>query len=107
MAKFSSESTPLGESGDDTGGGVMKLRDDLYLYLWEDPYENNCNSYVIAGEVTVLIDPGHSRHLESLFRRMEEEGLSSDAIDLIIPTHGHPDHLEGVILFLGKPVKWP
>jgi hydroxyacylglutathione hydrolase len=83
----------------------MELQKDLYAYLWEDVYENNCNSYVIRGERTVLIDPGHSRHLGRLFSQMEADGISPDEIHVLILTHGHPDHLEGLEAFLEKPVR--
>ncbi len=83
----------------------MKLEKDLHVYLWKNAYENNCNTYVIGGALTVLIDPGHSKFIEPLFSQMEEDGLSPDAIDLIVSTHSHPDHLEGLATFLGKPTK--
>jgi hydroxyacylglutathione hydrolase len=83
----------------------MKLEKDLYVYLWKNAYENNCNTYVIGGALTVLIDPGHSKFIEPLFSQMEEDGLSPDAIDLIVSTHSHPDHLEGLATFLDKPTK--
>ena len=47
----------------------MKLEKDLYAYLWKNAYENNCNAYMILGDVTVLIDPGHSKFLAQLFAR--------------------------------------
>jgi len=83
----------------------MKIEKDLYAYLWLDPYENNCNTYLIRGEVTVLIDPGHSRHVPNLFHQMEGDGISPEEISLIILTHSHPDHFEGLEAFLNKPVK--
>jgi len=83
----------------------MKLEKDLYGYLWQDPYDNNCNTYVIHGEITTLIDPGHSRHVGRLFQQMEEDGISPEEINLIILTHSHPDHLEGLEQFLKNPVK--
>jgi len=83
----------------------MKLERDLYAYLWQSVYENNCNTYMIRGEVTVLIDPGHSRHVPNLFRQMEEDGVSPEEVDLIILTHSHPDHLEGLEAFKDKSVK--
>lgn len=83
----------------------MKLEKDLYAYLWQNPYENNCNTYVIRGEETVLIDPGHSRYLSQVLEQMGKDKMSPDAIDLIILTHSHPDHLEGVDEFLDNPVK--
>jgi hydroxyacylglutathione hydrolase len=84
---------------------TMKLEKDLYVYLWKNAYENNCNSYVIGGTLTVLIDPGHTKFVEQLFSQMEEDGLSPDAIDLIVSTHSHPDHLEGLATFSDKPTK--
>lgn len=83
----------------------MKLSDDLYAYIWENPYENNCNTYILGGEITVLIDPGHSQYLRRLFHQIEEEGLSIDRLSLIILTHSHPDHFEGIEFFRDKPVK--
>ncbi len=83
----------------------MKLEKGLYAYLWQNPDENNCNTYIIDGEMTVLIDPGHSRHVERIFHQMEEDGISSEKIDLVIITHSHPDHFEGLEAFVDKPVK--
>jgi glyoxylase-like metal-dependent hydrolase (beta-lactamase superfamily II) len=83
----------------------MRLEKDLYAYLWQNPYENNCNTYLIRGEVTVLIDPGHSRHVPHLLHQMEGDGISPEEVDLIILTHCHPDHFEGLEAFLNKSVK--
>jgi len=83
----------------------MKLEKDLYAYFWQNVYENNCNTYLIRGEVTILIDPGHSRHIPDLLRQMEEDGISPEKTDLILLTHSHPDHVEGLEAFLTKPAK--
>jgi glyoxylase-like metal-dependent hydrolase (beta-lactamase superfamily II) len=83
----------------------MKLERDLYVYLWQNQYENNCNTYVIDDGMTVLIDPGHSHHLQNVFHQMEGDGISLEGIDVILVTHSHPDHFEGIELFLDKPVK--
>lgn len=83
----------------------MKLEKDLYAYLWQNPYENNCNTYVVKREKTILIDPGHSRHLPHLFDQMEGDGVSPEEIDLVIVTHSHPDHFEGLEVFKDKPAK--
>ncbi len=83
----------------------MQLEEGLYAYLWKDSYENNCNTYVIRRDLTILIDPGHSRHLGTVFSQMEGDGISPEGIDILIITHAHPDHFEGVESFLGKPVR--
>ncbi len=83
----------------------MKLEKDLYVYLWQNVHENNCNTYLVHGELTILIDPGHSRHIPNLLRQMEADGISPEEIDLIILTHSHPDHFEGLEAFLNNPVK--
>ncbi len=83
----------------------MKIEEGLYAYFWQNPYENNCNTYVICGEKTVLIDPGHLHHLSNLFDQMERDRISLESIDLVVATHSHPDHLEGVEAFSGKSVK--
>ncbi len=83
----------------------MELETGLYAYLWQSAYENNCNTYLIRGEVTVLIDPGHSRHVPRLFHQIEQDGISPKEINLIIMTHSHPDHFEGLEAFQDKSVK--
>jgi glyoxylase-like metal-dependent hydrolase (beta-lactamase superfamily II) len=84
---------------------MMKLEKGLFAYLWQNPYENNCNTYVVKGEKTMLIDPGHSRHIHNLLRQMEADGVSREEVDLIILTHSHPDHFEGLEAFKDMPVK--
>jgi glyoxylase-like metal-dependent hydrolase (beta-lactamase superfamily II) len=77
----------------------MKLEKNLFYYPWENPLENNCNSYVIRGCVTVLIDVGHLKHLGRLLASMRKDGLSPQDLDLIMSTHCHPDHFEALSQF--------
>jgi glyoxylase-like metal-dependent hydrolase (beta-lactamase superfamily II) len=83
----------------------MKLTEGLFSYLWENPYENNCNTYLLQGDRTILIDPGHSHFTDHLFKEMKVDGFSPDHVDLIISTHGHPDHMEGLEAFLDTRAK--
>ncbi len=83
----------------------MQLQEGLYAYLWQNPNENNCNTYVIRRGLTILIDPGHTRHLKDLFPQMENDGILPEEVKLILITHSHPDHFEGVEVFRDKPVR--
>ncbi len=77
----------------------MQLTEKLYWYPWQGR-ANNCNSIIYKGDQTVLFDPGHIYNdfnescLETLRRQAETDGVSLNEIDLILCTHGHPDHVE-------------
>ncbi len=77
----------------------MQLTEKLYWYPWQGR-ANNCNSIIYAGSQTVLFDPGHIYNdfnescLETLRHQVETDGLKLGEIDLILCTHGHPDHVE-------------
>lgn len=74
----------------------MKLADDLFVYPWTQTSANNCNTYLVGGEVPALIDPGHTR----LFAHVQR-GLGQDGVQqmprLVVLTHCHPDHLEAAL----------
>lgn len=77
----------------------MKLTEKLYFYPWRG-HGNNCNSYLYRGEKTILFDPGHivnefhEECLESLVDSLNDDGFAVTDINLILLTHGHPDHVE-------------
>ncbi|MDY6952211.1 MAG: MBL fold metallo-hydrolase [Thermodesulfobacteriota bacterium] len=77
----------------------MEIAPHLHAFIWRDLMANNCNTYMVDASKRVLIDPGH----RSLFRHVQQ-GLTDleialDQIDLVMVTHGHPDHVEAVQLF--------
>ena len=74
----------------------MKLDSDLYAYPWKSTQENNCNSYLIAGDMPLLLDPGHQHLVKNLIKGMEQDGNRIEDIRLIIATHIHPDHSEAI-----------
>ena len=82
----------------------MEITPTLHAFVWESMTTNNCNSYLINGPTRVLIDPGHSRLFDHVELGLKQLGLTIDAIDLLICTHAHPDHIEGVQLFRNSPV---
>ena len=81
-------------------GDTMIIEKGICAYLWQNPFENNCNTYILGEDRRVLVDVGHGRHVNHVRQGMEEDGVSQDSVDLIIITHTHPDHFEGVPSFL-------
>ena len=80
----------------------MELTPNLHAFLWTSPSANNCNTYLLrSAEKKILIDPGHIAHFDHVRQGLQELRISTDDIDLVICTHAHPDHLEGVALFQG------
>ncbi|SEM55799.1 Glyoxylase, beta-lactamase superfamily II [Syntrophus gentianae] len=73
---------------------LAKIQEGLYAFLWESTRENNSNTFLISGDQTILIDPGY-RHLFGQVRRgLSTLNLSPAKIDVVLATHGHPDHLD-------------
>jgi glyoxylase-like metal-dependent hydrolase (beta-lactamase superfamily II) len=83
----------------------VKLADGLYSYVWTNSTVNNCNTFVLECGRTVLIDPGLGSYVDDLFDRMKRDRLDPEAIDVVIATHIHPDHFEGVARFANGSVK--
>jgi glyoxylase-like metal-dependent hydrolase (beta-lactamase superfamily II) len=77
----------------------MKVFNNLHAFIWNSMTSNNCNSYLIDGPHRVLIDPGHRNLYNHVEQGLKQLGLVIEDIDLVICTHGHPDHLEAVQLF--------
>jgi len=83
----------------------MKLKNDIYVYEWTNPFENNCNSYFIGGTVNALIDPGLTGYVPNLFDQMSADGIKKEDIHYVINTHSHPDHFQGSEVFDQEKVK--
>ena len=78
----------------------MKILDDLHAFLWLNPTANNCNAYFIDGERRILVDPGHYHLFSHVRDNLSGLSLSPREIDIVIITHGHPDHMEAVRAFV-------
>ncbi|MBN2061128.1 MAG: MBL fold metallo-hydrolase [Deltaproteobacteria bacterium] len=78
----------------------MEIFKDLYAFQWNNPMSNNCNTYFINRHKRILIDPGHFHFFSHIRDNLSALSLSPEDIDLVIVTHGHPDHFEGVKIFL-------
>jgi hydroxyacylglutathione hydrolase len=83
----------------------MKIFDGLYGFIWQSPSENNCNSYFIDGAKKILIDPGHRHLFQHVKRGLAQIEATPEQIDVVLVTHGHPDHLEMVGSF-GPATQW-
>lgn len=77
----------------------MKITEHLYGFIWSDYSSNNANTYLIAGETKILIDPGHEHLFDHVAGRLKNLSIRPDDLDLVIVTHAHPDHMEGARIF--------
>ena len=83
----------------------MKILDGLYGFIWQSASENNCNSFFIDGAKKILIDPGHRHLFQHVKRGLAQIETTPEQIDVVLVTHGHPDHLEMVGSF-GPSTRW-
>lgn len=77
----------------------MKVINNLHAFIWREVRMNNCNTYFINGEKKILIDPGHRQVFRFVEQELAQIDIAIDQIDVVIITHGHPDHMEGAELF--------
>jgi glyoxylase-like metal-dependent hydrolase (beta-lactamase superfamily II) len=77
----------------------MKILNNLHGFIWGSMTENNANTYLIDGKTPVLIDPGHAHLFQHVQQGLEGLGRDLGDIGVIICTHAHPDHIEGVQVF--------
>jgi len=81
----------------------MRIMDDLYAFLWTSFTENNSNTYLITGKRNILIDPGHYYLFDHVRSELNKLSLSISDIDIVLVTHGHLDHMEGIKIFKNSP----
>jgi len=83
----------------------MKILEGLYGFIWQSASENNCNSFLIDGAKKILVDPGHRHLFQHVKRGLAQIETTPEQIDVVLVTHGHPDHLEMVGAF-GPATQW-
>ena len=83
----------------------MELTKDIFIYPWTNISINNCNSYLIGKENSILIDTGLDFCLPGVLDAIRQDGIDPEQITFIISTHCHPDHFEGVKNFMQKDTK--
>ena len=52
----------------------------------------DCNTYVIRGDRSIIIDPGSTQFLPELVQDLNKDGINPEDIDIITNTHLHGDH---------------
>ena len=77
----------------------MKVTDEVYSYIWNGVFENNCNSYYFGEPLNILFDPGLKNYTDTLLGNMTKDGIDIEKIGFVINTHSHPDHIEGNVNF--------
>ena len=68
----------------------MKLTDNLYFYPEKGMLDSN--TYVIKGNLSIIIDPGSLQFLPALTDELQKDGIQPKDIDIIVNTHLHVDH---------------
>lgn len=77
----------------------MQVFNQTHAFIWDELHINNCNTYLINGPVPVLIDPGHIAYIDNVIKQLKKQQLKMEDIQIVLCTHGHPDHLESIQLF--------
>jgi len=78
----------------------VELTKDLFVYPWTNFSINNCNTYMIGGENSILIDTGLDSCLQGVLDDIKKDGFDPEKIEVIITTHSHPDHFDGIRSFM-------
>lgn len=69
--------------------------DSIKKYLPDGKSVSSLNTFVIkTGKKNILVDAGNGAHL---LTNLKSIGISPDSISLILITHGHFDHVQGLI----------
>jgi len=76
----------------------MEVFKGLYAFIWQS-YPHNCNTYLIDGAKKILIDPGFAPLFSHVESQMGSLNMALSDIDVVMATHGHPDHIDAVGLF--------
>lgn len=76
----------------------MEIFEGLNACIWQG-YPPNCNTYIITGAKNIVIDPGLAQLFDNVRDEMASLKLQPKDIDVVVATHGHPDHVDGLDFF--------
>lgn len=77
----------------------MKLTDHLFFYPEKGMLD--CNTYIIKGSNTIIIDVGSPQFLPALVKELNKDGFKPEDIQTIANTHLHGDHCGANATFKG------
>jgi glyoxylase-like metal-dependent hydrolase (beta-lactamase superfamily II) len=70
-------------------------KDTLKNYMPDGKTRSSVNIYIVkTGKQTVLVDAGNGAHM---LTNLKSIGITPDNVDLILLTHGHNDHVGGLV----------
>lgn len=73
---------------------IKKLEENLWCFHFEAPRKESLGNNILAlfnGHDVLLIDAGYVHHMDKVL-----EALKDYNIKYVIPTHYHPDHIDGM-----------
>ena len=68
----------------------MKLTNNLYFYPEQGILD--CNTYIIKGNPSIIIDPGSAMFQSALLDGLHKDNIDPEDIGIIANTHLHIDH---------------
>ncbi len=78
---------------------VKILVEGIHNQIREEKFDIGCTTILIKSNKNIIVDPGAFRNKNRLLEALKKENLSPEAIDAIILTHLHLDHILNVSLF--------
>lgn len=80
---------------------LQTIKENVYAFsVWDTSWGSYNNSYIVIEEDGVtLIDCGKRAHASLLVDALLTLGKIPDDVTVIIATHGHEDHVQGIDLF--------
>lgn len=77
---------------------IVKLQDNLLLYVIPSAYDNKVGQNFIVlvnSSEALMIDAGYRTQCREVIRDLSSKGIT---VRKVIPSHFHPDHVEGITL---------
>lgn len=73
---------------------IRKIEDNLWCFHFEAPREDRLGNNIFAlfnDKDVLLIDAGYTHHMDTVLDELKDFNITD-----VIPTHYHPDHIDGM-----------